>query len=146
MVISWFETAQARLLTMRISSHPKQPRVARLDLFGHSLDPGGIFLHQLDIGNPPASRLRLHLRMNRILRGEIDEELLGLARMQPRLKQPCGVGMWRGCEYSGRTRDRRRAFGRIHRLDRLAGFLLQNRGVFWSVRRNLPRRDPTVPR
>src|SRR5882762_9990967 len=67
-------------------SHPKQPRIARLDLFRHFLDSGGIFLHQLDVGNLPASRLRLHLRMNRILRREIDEELLGLARMQPRLE------------------------------------------------------------
>src|SRR5882672_10330259 len=73
-------------MTMVVSgakSHPKQLGIARLDLFAHRLDPGRIFLHQLDLGDLPPSRLRFDLRMRRILRGEIDEELLGLPRVQP---------------------------------------------------------------
>src|SRR5688572_9720000 len=48
------------------SSNPEQPRIARLDLFGHLLDALRILLHQLDVGNLPPSRLRLHLRVNGI--------------------------------------------------------------------------------
>src|ERR1700694_262306 len=115
-------------------SNPKQPRVAGLDLFRHFLDAGGVFLHQLDVGNLAAARFRLHLRMNRILRGEVDEELLGFPGVQPGLKQPRGIGMRRGQKYPGRPRDRRRALGRIHRLDRLAGFLQQHDIVFVAIR------------
>src|SRR6267378_8611662 len=37
--------------------HPKQPRIAGLDLFRHFLNPGGVFLHQLDVGDLAAARL-----------------------------------------------------------------------------------------
>ena len=94
------------------NSHPEQPRIARPDLFRHGLDAGSVLLHQLDVGKLAASRFRRYLRVNRILRGVVDEELLGLARVQPGLKQLCGVGVLRGFEDAGRARDRRRAFSR----------------------------------
>src|ERR1700722_11002331 len=86
-VASWFETALTRLLTMRKSSHPKQPRIARLDFFRHLLDPAGVFLHQFGLGKLLAPCFGLHLRVNRILRGEVGQKLLDLACMQPGLKQ-----------------------------------------------------------
>ena len=89
-------------------SNPEQPRIARLDLFSHFLDALRILLHQLDVGNLPPSRLRLHLRVNRILRGEVAKELLGFTRMQPGLEQFCGVGVLRGLEDAGRPGNRRR--------------------------------------
>src|SRR6478735_6785547 len=86
---------------VRPRSHLEQPRIARLDFFRHRLDAGGVFLHQLDVGKLAASRLRRHLRMRGILRGVIDEELLGLPRVQPRLEQPRRVRIGRGGENRG---------------------------------------------
>jgi hypothetical protein len=61
---SWFETALTRLLTMRVPLDPKQLGIAGLYLFRHFLHPGGVFLHQLDVGNLPPPRLGLHLGMS----------------------------------------------------------------------------------
>src|SRR5260370_37779934 len=106
----WGES-KTRLLTMRDELNPEQLRIARLDFFGHLLDAGRIFLHQLDVGYLPPARLRLHLRMHRILRGEIDEELLGFAGVQPGLEQSCGLGMRPGGEAARLPRNGRRVLG-----------------------------------
>src|SRR5215472_13273271 len=81
----------------------EQLRIARLDLLGLRLYPGGVLLHQLDVGELAPSRLRGDLQMHRMLRGEIHEELLGLAAVQPGLEQLCRVRMRGGGEDAGRT-------------------------------------------
>src|SRR4030081_2715158 len=103
-VASWFETALARLLTMRVS-HPKQPRIARLDLFRHFLDAGGVLLDQLDVGNLSASRLQCRPGENRILRREIDEEWWGFPRMQLAGQHRPTVGICRLAADAGKARD-----------------------------------------
>src|SRR5690242_8082683 len=80
---------------VRMPSHPKQLRIACLDLFALRLDAGRVLLHQLEVGELASARLRLHLAVRRILRGVIDEELLRLARVQPGLEQLCRVRMRR---------------------------------------------------
>src|SRR5580698_2044579 len=62
-------------------SNPKQPRIARLDFVRHLFGSGRVFLHQLDVSDLAAAGLRRHLRVSRILRGEVGEKLLRLARM-----------------------------------------------------------------
>src|SRR5579872_6344711 len=91
------------------SLHPKQPRIAHLDLVRHCLDSCRILLHQLDLRDLAAAGLWRHLRMNRILRGEVGEELLRFAGVQPGLKQPCRIRMRRGDEDPGRAGNCRRA-------------------------------------
>ena len=73
-------------------SNPEQARIACLDFFRHFLDPRGILFHQLDVGCLSPVRASTDLRMNGILCGEVDEELLGLAGMPPGLEKPRGIG------------------------------------------------------
>src|SRR5215472_1553774 len=52
------DARKGALLRMReILSHPKQLRIARLDLLALRLDAGRILFHQLDVGQFPPSRL-----------------------------------------------------------------------------------------
>ena len=74
------------------SLNPEQFCIAGLDLFGCGLDAGCVFLHQLEVRNLPPSGLRLHLRMRRILRGIVGEELLGLAQVPDAAAQPAMSG------------------------------------------------------
>src|SRR5262249_19110718 len=103
--------------------HPEDLRVARLDLFTHALDAGGIVLPQLDLVEPARPRLLFGEGVDRMLTGEIDQELLRLERMQPVLGQARGGRVWRGLEHRARAGDERRAFGRINDLDRLPRLL-----------------------
>src|SRR4051812_717114 len=88
-------TPGSRLLTMRPSatartsseSNPEDLAVARLDLVGHLLDARGVLPHQLDVGELAHAGLFHGLSVRRILPGEVDQDLLALAPMQPAEEQ-----------------------------------------------------------
>ena len=57
--------------------------------------PAGIVLHELDVGELAAAGLLRDLRVQRVLGGEVDQQLLRLAaRMQPVLEQARRVRDW----------------------------------------------------
>src|SRR5712671_532437 len=85
------------------ASHPENLRVARLDLLARALDAGGIVLPHLDLVEPARPRLLLGERVDRMLTGKIDQELLRLERMQPVLEQPRSVRVGRRLEYCARA-------------------------------------------
>src|SRR5262245_66482936 len=85
--------------------HPEDLRVARLDLLTHALDAGGIVLPQLDLVEPARPRLLFGEGVDRMLTGEIDQELLRLERMQPVLAQARGVRIGRRLEARARPGD-----------------------------------------
>src|SRR5262249_39135547 len=98
--------------------HPEDLCIAGLDFLARALDAGGIVLPHLDLVEPARPRLLRGERVDRMLTGKIDQELLRLERMQPVLEQPRGVWIGRRLKHSARTRHQRRAFGRINDLDR----------------------------
>src|SRR5262249_16388128 len=119
-------------------SHPEQPAVARLDLFAHALDAGGILLHGFDLAQGLAPGLLLHLRMHRTHAAEIDDHLLALGREAIALEQPRRVGIGRIAENSIRADDRGNAFAGIDDLDRPARFLDLEQVVFAAIRAHRP--------
>src|SRR3981081_2653246 len=118
----------------QVSSHLEQLLIARLDVVGHLFDAGWSVLHELDLGQLLVAGLVLDQRMDRMLAGEIDQQLLALQGMQPVLKQARGVRIGGGLEHPGRTRDGRGALCRVGRLDRLARVLELEQIVVVAVR------------
>src|SRR5258707_4238318 len=80
------------------ASHLENLRVARLDLLARALDAGGIVPPHLDLVEPAHPRLLLGERVDRMLTGKIDQELLRLARKQAVLGQTRSVRVWRRVE------------------------------------------------
>src|SRR5919108_3516810 len=58
-----------------LTSHLEDLRVARLDLFAHLLDTGGIVLPQLDLVEPARPRLLLCQRMDGGLAGKNHQKM-----------------------------------------------------------------------
>src|SRR5262249_17892638 len=87
---------------------PEDLRVARLDLLARLLDAGGIVLPKLDLVEPARARLLLDQRVDGMLAGEIDQQLLRLKRVQPVLEQARGVRVGRPLEHRARAGDQRR--------------------------------------
>ena len=67
-------------LGCRLRSNMEDLLIARLDLFALLLGAGGVFLHQLDVGERLAARLLLDLRMQRTQAADIDDDLLRFRR------------------------------------------------------------------
>src|SRR6266576_4614897 len=86
-----------------LTSHLEDLRVPRLDLFAHLLDTGGIVLPQLDLVEPAHPRLLLGQRMDGVLAGKIDQQLLRLKRVQPVLEQARRIRIRRRREYRARS-------------------------------------------
>src|SRR2546430_17152106 len=79
----------------KTKSHPENLRVTRLDLLARPLDASGIVLPQFDFVEPARARLLFCERVDRMLAGKVDPQLLRLGRMQAGLEQAGGV--WGRC-------------------------------------------------
>src|SRR5262249_51177886 len=87
------------------TSHPEDLRVTCLDLLARSLDPSGIVSPEFDVVEPTRPRLLFSERVDRMLAGKVDQQLLRLERMQPILEQARGIRMGRRIEYRARAGD-----------------------------------------
>src|SRR5437667_4937012 len=118
----------------KTKSHLENLRVTRLDLLAHPLDASGIVLPQFDLVEPARARLLSCERVDRMLAGKVDQQLLRLERMQPVLEQARGVRIGRRIEYRARAGDQRRTFAGINNLDRLTRLLELDQVVIVAVR------------
>src|SRR5437870_1861732 len=83
-------------------------RISGLDLFALGFDRRRIVLHHLDRRERRAVALLLDLRMDGMLSGEIDEQLLAFAREQITLEQARRVGVGGARQHPVRAYDERR--------------------------------------
>src|SRR5262249_31155186 len=117
----------------KLRLHPEDLAVARLDLVGHLLNALGVLPHELDIGELAHARLFDRLAMRRILPGEVDQDLLALAAMQPAEEQARCIRVWSPLEDRAGAGRQRRTLGRINHVDRLAFFFGLNDQVARTV-------------
>src|SRR5262245_12231033 len=118
----------------KAASHLEDLGVARVDLLAHPLDSGGIVLPQLDLIEAAYPRLLLGEGMDGMLAGKVDQQLLGLERMQPVLEQARGVRIGRRREHRAWTGNERCTFRLIDHLDRLTRLLELDQIVVVAVR------------
>src|SRR5215510_15792459 len=117
----------------KLRLHPEDLAVARLDLVGHLLNAFGVLPHELDIGELAHARLLDRLAMRRILPGEVDQDLLALAAMQPAEEQTRGIRIGSPLEDRAGAGRQRRALGRIDHIDWLALLLTLDHQVARAV-------------
>src|SRR6266542_2893952 len=73
------------------ASHPEDFSVARLDRLALGLHLGGIGLEQLQAGKRDVLALPLDLPVERAVREDIDQHLLGLGAEEEALEKPCRI-------------------------------------------------------
>src|SRR5437763_13552024 len=115
-------------------SHAEDAGITRLDILARLLDCGRIITPKFDLTELARAGLLDDLRMHGMLAGEIDQQLLRFARVQPVLEQPRRIGVRRRLEYRARSDHQRSALGRVDHLYWLPGLLELDEVVIVPVR------------
>src|SRR2546430_3280256 len=84
--------------TPQIFSNAKSLRVARLDRLALGLHPGRIGLEQFQARKRDVLALLLDLPVERAVREDVDQHLLGLGAEEETLEQPCRIRVGRAAE------------------------------------------------
>jgi glutamine synthetase len=113
--------------------HPEELGIARLDLFTLRLHLGGIGLEQLEIRQRDVLALLFHLRVERAVREDVDQHLLGFGAEEEALEQFCRVRIGRPLEDSAGNDDQWRSFGGVDHFHRLTLVLEQDQIVVVAV-------------